>query len=124
MLKDFLLMVLGNAIFYEMLFKLTDYGADRKFFGIQFQSDFWYTAFFTLITLPLTYLGALVFNYAYLKQGMGHDANLWFPQFMVWCAAPIAFTLLNTFQRGSALEWRTAVSLALLALAMLVRYYK
>lgn len=124
MLKDFLIMICGNAIFYQMLFKLTDWGGEKKLFGITFQSDFGYTLFFTLITLPMAYLAGVVFNYAYLKQGLSHEANLWFPQFMVWCAAPTAFTLLNVFQRGGSVDWRTMLSLALLVLAMIVRYSK
>lgn len=114
----------GNVIFYQMLFKLTDWGAEKKLLGITFQSDLAYTAFFTLISMPVAYVASIIFNYAYLKEGVSHEANLWFPQFMVWCAAPAAFTLLNTFQRGQPLDWRTVASLSLLVLAMVVRYYK
>lgn len=124
MLRDFLLMVVGNAIFYQGLFLLTDFGASKKVFGIQFQSDFWYVAFFTLLTLPLGYLGGFFFNYAYLRQAIGHGSNLWFPQFVVWCSAPTAFFILNTFQRHTPVDTRTMISLMLLFAAMLVKYWK
>lgn len=124
MLKDFLFMVIGNAIFYEMLFKMSDLGERKKIFGIEFQSDFTFVLFFSFLTIPVMYIGSIIFNYAYLKQGLAHGENLWFPQFMVWCAAPTAFTILSTFQRGAPIEWRTIISLTLLFTAMLVRYYK
>ena len=61
---------------YDLLFKFTDWGQEKKLLGIQFQSAFWYTAFFGLIVSPVSFVAVLLINYAYLKQGLAHGANL------------------------------------------------
>jgi len=132
---DFALMVIGNIFIFQLLTSLTDSAKDRKisfsFFNVrlfhfshQFETYLGYAFAFSAVGFVVNYVGFALFNYAYMREGLSNDSNLWFPQVMAWFVGPLTFTFLTLFQRGQSWDWRTGASLLLMFLAMLVRYWK
>lgn len=123
MLKAFFVMALGNAILYEVLFWLLDRGPEKRIFSIQFESDLWFTAVFTLVVTPITFFGGWLINYVYFQQGSAHDADSRFPQFLLWFAGYATFMFLSYFQRNEPFDKSTILSFLLLFSAVVVRYW-
>src|SRR3989344_1609130 len=128
-------MVVGNIFIFQLLTYLSDGGKDKKisfyFFNIrllhipyQFETHRGYAFAFSAVAFLVNYIGFSLFNYAYLREGLGNNSNLWFPQVMAWFAAPLTFSILTIVQKGEKFDWRTGISLVLIFLAMLVRYWK
>ncbi len=124
MLKIFFLATAGQFIIYEVLFWIIDGASAKKVLFLQFDSLFGYAFFATLLGCVLTSFGGALVNYALILQAQDHSNNLWYGQFVVWASAPMLFVLLSYFQRGIPFDRRTAISLALLFLAMFVRQTK
>lgn len=124
MLKQFFLVSLGQIVVYQVFFWVIDGAADKKIFGHQFQSLWMYTFCATICGTFLTVFGITLINYALVTQALEHQNNLWFGQFIVWASGPILFSTLSYFQRGIPFDRRTAISLALLFIAMLVRHFR
>lgn len=124
MLKQLALVAIGQIMIYQVLFWVIDGAFEKKIFGFQFQSLFWYTFYATLCGLSLTFFAAAMINYALIMQAVEHNNNLWFGQFIVWASGPILFTMLSVFQRNIQFDARTLISLVLLFLAMFMRHVK
>lgn len=124
MLKQFVFVVIGQLIIYQVLFWIIDGATERKIFGFKFQSLASYTFWATFCGLTLTLFGGTLINYALVRQALGHSNNLWYGQFMVWASGPILFSLLSYFQRNIPFDRYPVISLVLFFLAMVVRQSK
>lgn len=139
-LFNFLLMIVGNSIFYYALFKLSDWSGTLAihypvlhispmrlewFQLIKFESLVAYVVGFSLVsTFTIFFIGGLIFNWAYLAEGLKYHQNLFFPQFLVWCATPVAFVGMNWIYYGRLPDSRMIVAFLFLIAAQLVMRWK
>ena len=130
---NFCLMMLGYANIYESVFMFVNCSKTKvipwplpgyALFELSVQSQLAYSFVFTALYIPFVLVGVSFLNYAYLREGVANDMNLWFPFFMASMAMPLTFALLNTLQRKTPIDMFTAASLAIVFLAVIVRYWK
>jgi len=137
---NFFILVCGNVVMYYGLFKLMDWSATKSLFypvlklaparleWIQFwkfESLGGYVVGFGIFaTLFVFMLGGMLFNWAYLSEGLRHGQDLFFPQFLVWGAAPISFTIMNWIYYNHLPDGRTWIAFLLLVVAQVVLRWK
>ena len=130
----FLLLTLGNMIFYEIFYWMLAWGkANRIFVNLGWlQIDWRFSSFVPLIimasviTIPVGILGSYLVNYAYIKEALNNDGKLWISQFMMWLSTPVGFTIVSLWhpQEEPLNFTRISFAFTLLLLAQVVRRYK
>ena len=130
----FLLLTLGNMIFYEIFYWMLAWGkANRIFVNLGWlQIDWRFSSFVPLIimasviTIPVGILGSYLVNYAYIKEALNNDGKLWISQFMMWLSTPVGFTIVSLWhpQEEPLNFTRISFSFTLLLLAQVVMRYK
>ena len=130
----FLLLTLGNMIFYEIFYWMLAWGkANRIFVNLGWlQIDWRFSSFVPLIimasviTIPVGILGSYLVNYAYIKEALNNDGKLWISQFMMWLSTPVGFTIVSLWhpQEEPLNFTRISFAFTLLLLAQVVMRYK
>ena len=130
----FLLLTLGNMIFYEIFYWMLAWGkANRIFVNLGWlQIDWRFSSFVPLIimasviTIPVGILGSYLVNYAYIKEALNNDGKLWISQFMMWLSTPVGFTIVSLWHpKEEPLNFtRISFAFTLLLLAQVVMRYK
>ena len=130
----FLLLTLGNMIFYEVFYWMLAWGKDNRIFVNLgwLQIDWRFSSFVPLIiiasaiTVPVGIMGSYLVNYAYIKEALNNDGKLWISQFMMWLSTPVGFTIVSLWhpQEEPLNFTRISVAFTLLLAAQVVMRYK
>lgn len=113
-------MLIGNMLLYTIFFWLVGFHG-QKFFGLETDNMFLYSAYVTLVTLPVAYVGATLINWGLLRESIFHNSNTWLPPLLMGIVNIIALSLVTYFKKGElGLDIRTSVALVLMVAAQLI----
>ena len=120
MLFSIILMLSGNMILYQIYFwMISFYG--KKFYGLEINNPFLFSAYFTLITLLVAYAGATLINWGLLRESLTHRENTWLPPLLLGITNIVALSIITYLKRGElGLDFRTSTALALMVIAQIV----
>ncbi len=126
-LKNFCLIMAAFAIGFLWNYKMVEWANTRTVFGFHCDSDVRYAIAVTFASFCFFgWVSGVLFNFVYIKEALRFGNNMWFVQFFILCASPISFFLMNRIvdRANSPIDMRTAISLFLIFLAAVVRYWR
>ena len=119
------IMLVGNMVLYNIFFWLVGFHG-KRFFGLETNNAFIYSAYVTFITLPVAYVGAVLVNWGMLRESISHDSNTWLPPLLMGIVNIIALCIITYFKKGEfGMDIRTIGALVLMIAAqVLLRWPK
>ncbi|KKT41717.1 MAG: hypothetical protein UW30_C0005G0031 [Candidatus Giovannonibacteria bacterium GW2011_GWA2_44_13b] len=121
---DFLMLLVGNLILYQIFFWLIDIPGTKKFLGIQTNSLWLYTFYFSLLSMLVAFPAVYLIHMAIVRQSIA-NIDVKIIVMLMWLANPIALLISEYFNRGQLnLSPRIAIGLLLIIAAQVVMHWK
>ena len=121
---DFLMLLGGNLILYQIFFWLIDIPGTKKFLGIQTDSLWLYTFYFSLLSMLVAFPAAYLIHMAIVRQSL-INIDVKVIVMLMWLANPVALLISEYFNRGQMnLSPRIVIGLLLIIAAQVVMRWK
>src|SRR3989344_3543049 len=121
---DFLMLLTGNVILYQVFFWLIDVGGTKKFLGLQADSLWLYTAYFTFVSMFVAFPAVYLIHMAIVRQSL-INIDVKVIVMLMWLANPVALLISEYFNRGQMnLSPRIVIGLLLIIAAQAVMRWK
>src|SRR3989338_9973258 len=121
---DFLMLLIGNIFLYQIFFWLIDVPGTKKLLGLQTDSLWLYTAYFTFISMFVAYPAVYLIHMAIVRQSL-INIDVKVIVMLMWLANPVALLISEYFNRGQLnLSPRTVIGLLLILAAQVVMRWK
>src|SRR3989338_2064971 len=121
---DFLMLLGGNLILYQIFFWLIDIPGTKKFLGIQTDSLWLYTFYFSLLSMLVAFPAAYLIHMAIVRQSL-INIDVKVIVMLMWLANPVALLISEYFNRGQMnLSPRIVIGLLLIIAEQVVMRWK
>ncbi|OGF73265.1 hypothetical protein A2W54_04665 [Candidatus Giovannonibacteria bacterium RIFCSPHIGHO2_02_43_13] len=121
---DFLMLLIGNIFLYQIFFWLIDVPGTKKLLGLQTDSLWLYTAYFSFISMFVAYPAVYLIHMAIVRQSLV-NIDVKVIVMLIWLANPVALFISEYFNRGQLnLSLRVVIGFLLMAAAQVVMRWK
>lgn len=121
---DFLMLVIGNVFLYQVFFWLIDVPGTKKLLGLQTDSLWIYTAYFTFVSMFVAYPAVYLIHMAIVRQSLV-NIDVKIIVLLMWLANPMALLISEYFNRGQLnFSPRIVIGLLLMIAAQIVMRWK
>ena len=121
---DFLMLLAGNVFLYQVFFWLIDIPGTKKLLGLQTDSLWLYTAYFTFISMFVAYPAVYLIHMAIIRQSLV-NIDVKIIVLLMWLTNPVALLISEYFNRGQLiLSPKIVIGFLLMLTAQIVMRWK
>ncbi|MDO8523233.1 MAG: hypothetical protein Q7S12_03065 [bacterium] len=121
---DFLMLLVGNVVLYQIFVWLIDIAGTKKFLGLQTDSLWVYTAYFTFVSMFVAYPAVYLVHMAIVRQSLA-NIDIKIIVMLIWLANPVALLISEYFNRGQLnLSPKIVIAFLLMIAAQIVMRWK
>lgn len=118
------MLLVGNVVLYQIFVWLIDIAGTKKFLGLQTDSLWVYTAYFTFVSMFVAYPAVYLVHMAIVRQSLA-NIDIKIIVMLIWLANPVALLISEYFNRGQLnLSPKIVIAFLLMIAAQIVMRWK